>query len=301
MALSVTAPRGTGLANLLAAAIMLVAPFPGGSSTVSAGKTTNTSRLAGVALSKKSIILKRQIESQYRAPLRCETSPNFPQGRYAESDVASDGTPVVRLAHSTKVTESIIVHELMHLKLFGSGYPYAFIWDWSGLLEAKTPDNESYMEGVLYSSLFADLTHFIFYKDMWAAKLRPDEQLCEELDTIFKSNGKNGFLPGPHLDQRVVWYLKYALLVRSETLRAKLDQLYAKNQWFAELSLGRSLVAEFLADSPNDPEELMTAFIKIANRVQEVVTLKFRGWQSIRRGRTDLPAAVVSILPRSSP
>lgn len=87
----------------------------------------------GVRLSKRATALLREVERRYEYPIVEGRSINLDPGEVARSGLDFSGAPFIAVAPSVRADESVIVHELFHLKLQTEGYPSNLIWDSSTL------------------------------------------------------------------------------------------------------------------------------------------------------------------------
>ena len=277
----------------LVALFLLPVLIPGANAQLQ--RSTNISReLFGVVLQRSSNQLLEQVERMYGKPVRTERFDNASRPdclRYAESDVEEDGTPVIRVGEHIRPTENVIVHELFHLKLQAEGYPGAISWEWPR--EEMTSGNQAYT-ALLFDHVFSEIVHWVFYPEMRQMGFYPQLVVMNELAEAFET----GIRVGTNADTRALYYLKFALHVQDESVRARLRNIYQQNGWEEGLVLGEKLVGAITGANPRTREEILAVFLRCINLLTEgVVRFDFRGWEKRVLGSHDQVVAVIRINP----
>lgn len=204
--------------------------------------------------------LRTDAEAQYGKPLRLVTATGWPPFRVAEASVADDGTPVITVNGLVPLTEDIVAHELLHLKLRAQGFPI-LTYEGQASLLAALPLIQ--MDRFVYDPI----EHYMFQKQM--------KQYGYDLSKMRAANLKNVLalddLEGPKPPERLVaFYFGHALeLGTQHKLVIQAGKWFKRKGWSKELKTARRLVGLVTTKNPATAEDAIDLFIGCLNTIFE--------------------------------
>lgn len=256
-----------------------------------ARKTPRT--LFGVSLRPETARLLSDVERRLRKPVQEEIVDFLGWGVLGESEILDDGTPVIRLLQTHHDDESLIVHELNHLKmdLFETTrYEYA-----PGADENIDAD----LLQKLHLRLSNSISHWKFYPEMRAMGFDPDlhhRMTLEDFLTLEPYDLLNTMNLNWELSPLV--YVYFSLEVNDRPLLARLEDWYRENNMEPELEMAQRLLQVIRATRTNAIERQIGTYVRCLN-----ILLKDRAQFEIirtdpkRRGYFSTRLITIRIMP----
>lgn len=251
-------------------------------------------RALGVALSAPGLRLLAEVEALYKKTVRFEEVESWEPSHYGESSVVADGTPVIKLNSRTGQTESTVVHELFHLKLFATGFP---IIVYEVLPEAKTPANLVFLTWIGFH-LHDPILHWIFYPQMRQLGVDPDVELRQEfLQALAKGSFEN-LKPATQEEALALYYFKATLQLNDPKILARLADWYKREKWDAPLAMGKEMAEMVKRSSPRTPEQAIDVFVRCLNLLlKNSASFQISGWTSDQLGAHQQRIVVIRVFP----
>jgi len=221
-------------------------------------------KLFGIMLRPSSSVLLETVERLYGKPVREEETDKFPPGKFGESTVDEEGTPVIIINSSRGRTERNIIHELYHLRLRAEGSPIL-----TGHFAGVRSSRESRQ---LLSSLipyFHDfIQHWIFYPEMRKMGLDPAADIKSDYERIL---GVDKFQTLNESDVKglALEYWKTALELDDPELLGRIGKWYERKGWGSSLAKGKQLKEIVESASPRQADEEVDALLRCLNAFYE--------------------------------
>ncbi len=226
--------------------------------------------LFGIKLRLKALELLREVEDFYGRKVKevddtaeDNTSHEAKLGASAaESNVLSDGTPIITIHMKEAKTEYAIVHELYHLKLFTIGLSLTpIIWD------GNTKIIEPFVRQ-FSASVYDPLQHSLFYPKLREMGFDPDEGQREDFKKDLEKVRIVGVKKITSTESKkilIMDYFQHSLHFEDKKLLSEMTEIYKYAGWKEELIKGKEMV--FIAKSANlyQPDSMIEAYKKCLN------------------------------------
>lgn len=247
--------------------------------------STTPRTLFGIVLRPETARLLGDVERRLRKPVQEETVDFLGWGVLGESEILDDGTPVIRLLQAHHDEETLIVHELNHLKmdLFETTrYEYA---------PGADENIDAELLQRLHLRLSNSISHWKFYPEMRAMGFDPDlphRTTLEDFLTLEPYDLLNSM--NLNWDLSPLVYVYFSLEVNDRALLARLEKWYLQNDMEPELETAQRLLQVIRATRTNAIERQIGTYVRCLNillkdRAQfEIIrtTPKRRGYFSTR-------------------
>ena len=252
-------------------------------------------QLFGVELQPQARALLAEIEQHYGKRLREDVKSNLDYSYYAAlASVDSDGTPSIRMDSDIPATESTIVHELLHIKLYSKGFPVIRLNYPQSLSTERQQAHVRYIVAMLYDAII----HTIIYPQAREMGLKPQESLHSQLDLIMADQFED-YAGVPRQDVRTIYYLNAALLLDDRELFERVTDAYIRRHWYESVAIGRVLADMVAAAKPSTPEEVVFVLLRCLEVIQhEINNFELEAWQNEKRGEHILRRAVIKVIPQ---
>ena len=252
-------------------------------------------QLFGVELQPQARALLAEIEQPYGKRLREDVKSNLDYSYYAAlASVDSDGTPSIRMDSDIPATESTIVHELLHIKLYSKGFPVIRLNYPQSLSTERQQAHVRYIVAMLYDAII----HTIIYPQAREMGLKPQESLHSQLDLIMADQFED-YAGVPRQDVRTIYYLNAALLLDDRELFERVTDAYIRRHWYESVAIGRVLADMVAAAKPSTPEEVVFVLLRCLEVIQhEINNFELEAWQNEKRGEHILRRAVIKVIPQ---
>lgn len=252
-------------------------------------------QLFGVELQPPSRALLAEIEKHYGKRLREDVKSNLDYSYYAAlASVDADGTPSIRMDSDIPATESTIVHELLHIKLYSKGFPVIRLNYPQSLSTERQQAHVRYIVAMLYDAII----HTIIYPQAREMGLKPQESLHSQLDLIMADQFED-YTNVPRQDVRTIYYLNAALLLDDRELFERVTDAYIRRHWYESVAIGRVLADMVAAAKPSTPEEVVFVLLRCLEVIQhEINNFELDAWQNEKRGEHILRRAVIKVIPQ---
>jgi hypothetical protein len=263
--------------------------------TAKPGEDLPARQLFGVELQPPSRALLAEIEQHYGKRLREDVKSNLDYSYYAAlASVDSDGTPSIRMDSDIPATESTIVHELLHIKLYSKGFPVIRLSYPQSLSTERQQAHVRYIVAMLYDAII----HTIIYPQAREMGLKPQESLHSQLDLIMADQFED-YAGVPRQDVRTIYYLNAALLLDDRELFERVTDAYIRRHWYESVAIGRVLADMVAAAKPSTPEEVVFVLLRCLEIIQhEINNFELEAWQNEKRGEHILRRAVIKVIPQ---
>jgi hypothetical protein len=185
------------------------------------------------------------------------------------------GVPTITLAKDD-LTESNLVHELMHLKLMAQGYPR---------IEWEPPPPQE-IAGEVYgtrSRVRDPIEHFMFRPSIKALGVAADP---EDVGVLVRYVHENEH-PKENQSASILRFFFLMLSVEDRSLRNQLLASYKRDGLRAEARIGARMVSQVEKFRPTTPQEEINCFLACVNilwKGERKAT--FASWSSERLGNT---------------
>ncbi|HVG32813.1 MAG TPA: hypothetical protein VM911_07030 [Pyrinomonadaceae bacterium] len=263
--------------------------------TAKQGEDLPPRQLFGVELQPQARALLAEIEQHYGKRLREDVKSNLDYSYYAAlASVDSDGTPSIRMDSDIPATESTIVHELLHIKLYSKGFPVIRLNYPQSLSTERQQAHVRYIVAMLYDAII----HTIIYPQAREMGLKPQESLHSQLDLIMADQFED-YAGVPRQDVRTIYYLNAALLLDDRELFERVTDAYIRRHWYESVAIGRVLADMVAAAKPSTPEEVVFVLLRCLEVIQhEINNFELEAWQNEKRGEHILRRAVIKVIPQ---
>jgi len=263
--------------------------------TAKRGEDLPPRQLFGVELQPQARALLAEIEQHYGKRLREDVKSNLDYSYYAAlASVDSDGTPSIRMDSDIPATESTIVHELLHIKLYSKGFPVIRLNYPQSLSTERQQAHVRYIVAMLYDAII----HTIIYPQAREMGLKPQESLHGQLDLIMADQFED-YAGVPRQDVRTIYYLNAALLLDDRELFERVTDAYIRRHWYESVAIGRVLADMVTAAKPSTPEEVVFVLLRCLEVIQhEINNFELEAWQNEKRGEHILRRAVIKVIPQ---
>jgi hypothetical protein len=263
--------------------------------TAKPGEELPPRQLFGVELQPPSRALLAEIEQHYGKRLREDVKSNLDYSYYAAlASVDADGTPSIRMDSDIPATESTIVHELLHIKLYSKGFPVIRLNYPQSLSTERQQAHVRYIVAMLYDAII----HTIIYPQAREMGLKPQESLHGQLDLIMADQFED-YAGVPRQDVRTIYYLNAALLLDDRELFERVTDAYIRRHWYESVAIGRVLADMVAAAKPSTPEEVVFVLLRCLEVIQhEINNFELDAWQNEKRGEHILRRAVIKVIPQ---
>lgn len=268
---------------------------PQTTATARPGEDLPPRQLFGVDLQPPSRALLSEIEKHYGKQLREDVKSNLDYSYYAAlASVDADGTPSIRMDSDIPATESTIVHELLHIKLYSKGFPVIRLNYPQSLSTERQQAHVRYIVAMLYDAII----HTIIYPQAREMGLKPQESLHSQLDLIMADQFED-YANVPRQDVRTIYYLNAALLLEDRELFERVTDAYIRRHWYESVAIGRVLADMVAAAKPSTPEEVVFVLLRCLEVIQhEINNFELDAWQNEKRGEHILRRAVIKVIPQ---
>lgn len=252
----------------------------------------------GIDLRGEARMLWAEIEEHYKRPVRELLLDDLGYSYYAGlADVDPDGTPVVKLRSTNRVTEEIIVHELYHLKFYAEGYPvirleYPTAWK---------EEREQARVRFIVAQIYDTIEHRIFYPRMRAMGLAPDDTLKSSIEFDLEGDRRGEDVPGlTRREALAIEYFQAALLLGDERLLARLTNHYRSRGWDRALDTGRAMAELVRRSQPSTPNEAVTTLMRCLALMERATNgYEISGWETESIGEHQLRRVYLKVRPLS--
>jgi hypothetical protein len=236
----------------------------------------------GIELSKSAAGLVAKVERLYGTRVREERPAGRPAIVHARGYVAPDGTPAIEISDHTLPTEAIVVHELIHLEMYGEGYPDI---QFNAAQGGFTQTHLVYLKFLL-NHVHDSPVHCMFFPRMRAMGLDPETEVRGGAEAVLRLRDYPDYQGLPADDVRAIYYFKMFMNVSDDSLRRRLADMYLEKGWRAALDIGRRMVAVVATARPATREQMIASLescLKLLDR--EGLRFSFRQWRHEMRGR----------------
>jgi hypothetical protein len=248
-------------------------------------------RLFQVELRKQVSKLLVEVELIYGKPVREERRDIKTQG-WALATISDDGAPEITIDPSVTPTETMIVHELFHLKFRAEGFELGF-----GYVMPPGWDTRENMEALskLERTVYNNIEHWMFFPDIRKMGIDPATRERAELAEVLEKR----VFPGGHpsLENRSVLYFVVALQQGpgSKSLQ-QLASWYRAEHWDDSLVLGNQLVDAVVEHQPRTAQEAVEAYIRCLNLIHaSTFQFDFRRWDHQTRGSLEFATPIIGV------
>ncbi len=255
--------KALGAAFCLSAALCLCPlPVAGVQCVVGGAPPQQASRMLGVRLSPEVKLWLEEVERKLGKEVYAE---------FAELDAADAGgdytlgtsyltgagVGVVRVdesfrGRSERLTEAVIGHELLHLRLRARGYPLFLFAPEVQTMKGPAED----VEQPNVNDLVSMIEHRVFAPEMRRTGF---DKLIDLTNYLESARGQRG---SPDGQAEVLNYARAALEWENPTLLDELTKIYQANRWTRSLAGGRRLAATIRAAGVQTPAEVNALFLR---------------------------------------
>jgi len=262
---STTRPLRTkafGAASCFLAFLCLCAPHSSGRQRVVGDTPRRENRLLGVRLSAEVSSWLEEVERKLGKEVYAEFAELDPAdagGDYTlgTSYLTKAGVGVVRVdesfrAKGERLTEAVIGHELLHLRLRARGYPLFLFGP-----EVKTKHGPAEdVEQSNVNDLVSMIEHRVFAPEMRRTGFDKLIDLTNYLDSARRRRGS------PDGQAEVLNYARAALEWDDPALLDQLTKIYQANRWTRSLAEGRRLAETIRAANAQTPSQVTALFLR---------------------------------------
>ncbi|HWS85918.1 MAG TPA: hypothetical protein VN282_02920 [Pyrinomonadaceae bacterium] len=262
---STTRPLRTkafGAAFCFLALLCLCAPHSSGRQRVVGDTPRQENRLLGVRLSAEVSSWLEEVEGKLGKEVYAEFAELDPAdagGDYTlgTSYLTGAGVGVVRVdesfrARSERLTEAVIGHELLHLRLRARGYP---LFLFAPEVQTKHGPAED-VEQPNVNDLVSMIEHRVFAPEMRRTGFDRLIDLTNYLDSARRARGRADG------QAEVLNYARAALEWDDPALLGELTKIYQANRWTRALAGGRRLAETIRAADPQTPSQVTALFLR---------------------------------------
>lgn len=229
---------------------------------VSSDTPRQASRLLGVRLSTEVTSWLEEVEKKLGKEVYAEFAELDPEdagGDYTlgTSYLTRAGVGVVRVDDSfrgrgEKLTEAVIGHELLHLRLRARGYPLFLFAPEVKTLKGPAED----VEQPNVNDLVSMIEHRVFAPEMRRTGFDRLIDLTNYLESARRQRGS------PDGQAEILNYARAALEWENPALLAELTKIYQANRWTRSLAGGRRLAETIRASNVQTPTEVIALFLR---------------------------------------
>lgn len=213
----------------------------------------------GIELSPSALELLNEVETLYGERV-WENGPIYLDPREeGAAGLSPDGAPCIRLRAGTVPTEELIVHELFHLKLSATGFPYIFT---AAPLSQESLANIHFFVAELYDAI----EHWIIYPPMRAMGLQPDIRLRRDMELAMRYGYRYG--ERPRRAVQTLYHFMGTLLSDDVDLVARFTHWYECSGWGDALATSRKLVEKIITDRPVTPTAAVSTLVSCLNLLE---------------------------------
>jgi hypothetical protein len=212
--------------------------------------------------------------------------------------VGMDGIPVIALNERIGKREEVIVHELLHLKLFAEGYHQIVFVPGTGINKAGF---DTLSRLILHPMIFSEIEHSVFYPRMRRMKLDPvfdQRKFWEEALNAAPTQGDQATL------RRIygLYYFKAATQMEDPALLKRSAELYTRNGYGGALELGTLLTSLYAQSMPMTPAKALKLVVDFCNLVfSDTFAFSIIVSGPERRGDYRLPMAYIQMDAKAAP
>lgn len=219
-------------------------------------------RLLGIRLGPEVSSWLEEVESKLGKEVYAEFAELDPAGAGGDYTLGTSyltraGVGVVRVDESfrgrgARLTEAVLGHELLHLRLRARGYPLFLFAPEVKTLRGPAED----VEQPHVNDLVSLIEHRIFAPEMRRTGFDKLIDLTNYLDSARRMRG------GADGQAEVLNYARAALEWDNPTLLAELTKIYEANRWARSLAAGRRLAETIRAANVQSPSEVTALFLR---------------------------------------
>lgn len=251
-----------GAAFCSLALLCLCAPRSAGGQCVVGDTPPQEDRLLGVRLSAEVSSWRAEVERRLGKEVYvefAELDPPDVDGDYTlgTSYLTSTGVGVIRVdesfrAKSERLTEAVIGHELLHLRLRARSYPLFLFAPEVKTMKGPAED----VEQPNVNDLVSMIEHRIFAPEMRRTGFDKLIDLTNYLDSARRSRG------AADGQAEILNYARAALEWDNPALLEELTKIYRANRWTRSLDGGRRLAETIRAANVRTPTEVTALFLR---------------------------------------
>jgi hypothetical protein len=261
-------------------------------------------QLLGVSLGPTAQTLLQTVEEQYGKPVNAVLDSDLPMEYEGRAVVDDDGNPTIKINPATGRNEAGIVHELMHLWWYAQGAP------WIDLYPAPTRKSYGQLPPELFTflqdRLYDELTHAAIYPKMREIGIDPTQDERVSFRKVM-ADDSTLLLEGAQIVQSTLTvessaldYFRAAYILQDSDLAEELAFVYTWAGIPGAVSKGKAMVTAVRAHDLSKPNELVPAFIDLANKLFAGEYDFIVGQQyTHKKGRLNAQTARIYILPSS--
>ena len=254
--------KAFGAALCLLASLCPCAPHSSGAQRVVADTPRREGRLLGVRLGAEVSAWLEEVERRLGQEVYAEFAELDPEGAGGDYTLGTSyltraGVGVVRVDESfeskgERLTEAVIGHELLHLRLRARGYPL-FLFG-PEVRTKKGPAEDVEQSNV--NDLVSMIEHRVFAPEMRRTGF---DKLIDLTDYLRSARRLRGTADG---QAEVLNYARAALEWENPRLLEELTKIYQANGWTRSLADGRRLAETIRASNVQTPAEVTALFLR---------------------------------------
>ena len=236
--------------------------------------TENRERvMLGVRLRPKVTALLTEVEKLYGKQVQAQFAniSRSPEGgdTAGRAIVSDDGTPNIKIdnhvdRNDVELVESIIAHELLHLKLRAKGYPVLFFHGETDLMTQVGP----YLSEA-GNTLRNGIEHWMFYQEMQAMGFSSASTIKSGMEK-FRQAARAGRGDDVLL---ALYYYRAVLEYDDPSLLAQLRRGYIEGNRIGVVKLGESLAQIVLSRKPRTQDDVTATLLQCLNALfQKLIT-----------------------------
>lgn len=208
----------------------------------------------------------------------------------AESGLTPDGAPYVQLNPNVPPTEELIVHELFHLKLSATGFPYVFTEFPAAFPRGRCGDIHFFVAEVNDM-----IEHTIFYPRMLAMGIRPDGRHRRDVGLAMTHGYRYGEKPRGAL--QALYLAQAVLLINDDELLDRFKRHYELSKWNDGLDVSETLVRVIAVNRPATPQAAVTTLVGCLNAMRLGGTFRLSGTEARTLGSSRVQIAHLGYTP----
>jgi hypothetical protein len=217
--------------------------------------------------------LRGEVEALYGRRVLEVRPPAAGSHQEAESGLTQGGAPYVQLNSNVPPTEELIVHELYHLKLSATGFPYVFTEFPSAFPRAVCGDIHFFV-----AEVYDMIEHTIFYPRMLAMGIRPDGRHQRDVGLAMTYGYRYG--EKPRVAMQALYLTQSALLIDDDELLDRFRHHYELSHWNDAIDVSGTLVSMVRSDRPATPQDAVTTLVGCLNAMGVGGTFELRGTEA---------------------
>lgn len=191
----------------------------------------------------------------------------------AESGLTPGGVPYVQLNSNVPPTEELLVHELYHLKLSATGFPYVFTEFPSAFPRGVCGDIHFFV-----AEVYDMIEHTIFYPQMLAMGIRPDGRHRRDVGLAMTHGYRYGGKPRGAL--QALYLTQAVLLIDDDELLDRFRRHYELSNWNDAIDISGTLVSMVRSDRPATPQAAVTTLVGCLNAMRLDGTFELSGTET---------------------